>query len=123
MNEHVSHLRAKGQKGVSACGRQVDEYLLGDSGEDIECGQCRRTGHFKKVVRAEIESLLAGSCRPAIDAAEAFGLDEDDVGEIMTDAGHEMCVTCGWWHEEGDIDVVGGEHVCIDCRGEEVSTE
>lgn len=49
MREPVSHLRAEGQTGVSACGRQVDEYLLGDSAEDIECGQCRRTEYFRWV--------------------------------------------------------------------------
>lgn len=49
MSEPVSHLRAEGQEGVSACGRQVDEFLLGDSSEDIECGQCRRTEYFRRV--------------------------------------------------------------------------
>ena len=49
MNEPVSHLRAEGKTGVSACGRGVDEFLLGDSTEDIECGQCQRTEYFRRV--------------------------------------------------------------------------
>lgn len=49
MKEPASHLRAKGKTGVSACGKQVDEFLLGDSTEDIECRQCRRTQYFKEV--------------------------------------------------------------------------
>lgn len=53
MSEPASHLRAEGKVGVSACGRQVDEFLLGDSSEDIECGQCRRTEYFRRVYAEE----------------------------------------------------------------------
>lgn len=53
MSEPVSHLRAEGEKRRSACGRDVDEYLLGDSSEDIECGQCRRTAYFRRVYLEE----------------------------------------------------------------------
>ena len=49
MSEPVSHLRAEGKTRASACGRKIDEYLLGDSTEDIECGQCRRTEYFRRV--------------------------------------------------------------------------
>lgn len=54
MSEPVTHLRAEGQTGVSACGRQVDEYVLGDSAEGIECRRCRRTEYYRRVHLEEL---------------------------------------------------------------------
>ncbi|MEQ5770021.1 hypothetical protein NFH98_20835 [Halomonas sp. H33-56] len=67
-------------------------------------------------VAAEVEQLLAGSCRPAADAADEFGLTEDEVNRIMVEAGHEVCEACGWWCEEVELDVIDDEYVCTDCR-------
>ncbi len=116
MGEPVSHLRAEGKPGASACGKHVDDYLLGDSTEGIECKQCPRTQYFLKVAAVEIEQLLAGSCRCASEVADDFGLDEDQVAKIMTDAGHERCETCGWWCTDDEVDIVDDEYVCTDCR-------
>lgn len=65
--------------------------------------------------RDEVEAFLAGSCKTAYEAAEAFGLDEDHVGAIMTDCGHERCETCGWWCEDDEIDIVDDEYICAGC--------
>lgn len=68
------------------------------------------------LTRDEVEGYLAGSCSAAHEAAEAFGIDEDQVAEIMRDAGHERCEHCCWWCEDGEIDIVDDEYVCTDCR-------
>ena len=119
MAEPVTHLRAEGKTGVSACGRQADELVLGDSVVGIECQRCRGTGYFKRVVAQEVGGLLAGSCQPAYVAADEFDLTEDQVNQIMSDAGYELCETCGWWCGEDEIDVVDDEYVCADCRQDE----
>lgn len=53
MTEPATHLRAEGQTWAAACGRAVDEFLLGDSSEDIECKACRRTAYFRRVYLEE----------------------------------------------------------------------
>lgn len=74
-------------------------------------------------IQIQVEGLLAGSSRPASDAADEFCLDEDQVNQIMADAGHEVCETCGWWCEEDELDVVDDEYVCEDCREDEEGSQ
>jgi hypothetical protein len=67
------------------------------------------------LTRDEVEIYLAGSCNTADEAAEIFGLDEDQVAAIMSECGHERCEGCGWWCEDGEIDIVDDEYICADC--------
>lgn len=72
---------------------------------------------YQKLLEIAADSLQ-GTAKPVSEAAEQFGVLEDDLSEhIATEGEIELCQTCGWWCEISDLDEdENGENICIDCQ-------
>lgn len=48
--------------------------------------------------------------------AEEYGIEYEDVEEIMDDAGYFRCEECEWWCEDADrAEEAEESNTCIDC--------
>jgi len=69
----------------------------------------------------EIRYYLLGTCNAVEAAMNAFDLEGDDVRDEIEDRlldgnGIQVCETCGWWVEVGEMDEDGN---CYQCSTED----
>lgn len=69
--------------------------------------------------KSAIAEYLNGTSRCVSDAANYFGVDEDEVLAALAEEEVEECANCGWWFSTDELEVDGdGEYRCSDCHGE-----
>lgn len=71
--------------------------------------------------RIELSDYLQGTCITIAQAVESLELDESiDWEDEMLSAGVEVCLSCGWWHESGELvhDDDEDTGICGDCLGD-----
>lgn len=65
---------------------------------------------------AEIAEHLRGTCKSAGDAAEEFGVTEDQVDAACEQHEVVLCETCDWWCEQSEMSEE--DNKCCECAGE-----
>lgn len=70
-----------------------------------------------KKQKDEIVERLAGTSGTYDNAtAQEYGIERDDIDEIMDDAGYFCCEECEWWYEEADrAEEAEENNTCIGC--------
>ncbi len=58
---------------------------------------------MRKLYR-HIYDCAIGTCRSEAEIAELCGVAEEEVLELLADAGVEQCKGCGRWFEDGELD-------------------
>lgn len=67
----------------------------------------------------QIEQFLQGTCNSEDEVAAAFDIPAEAVLEVLPSLDIERCETCGWWCERSEMELVGVEETCEDCRADE----
>ena len=69
-------------------------------------------------IKKSIINYLANTCNSEFDAEERFGVEADDIIDIILEAGYERCCFCDFWQEKRDLteDEDGIQYVCEDCK-------
>ena len=67
--------------------------------------------------KKKIISYLADTCNSELEAEERFGIDVDDVIEIILESGYERCAMCDYWQHKRHLveDEDGIQYICKDC--------
>lgn len=64
----------------------------------------------------EIIEYLRGTCKSESEAADAFGISEDEVLDAVVNTDEiERCDGCSWWYEKEELVEVDAENLCNDC--------
>lgn len=65
----------------------------------------------------EIKHYLLGTCNTDYQAAEIFGISEEEVLDAVIESEIECCSCCGWWYESYEMNDSqnGSDLICTEC--------
>lgn len=65
----------------------------------------------------EIIEHLNGTCKSTDEAAQAFGVEEEEVLKAIIETQQiECCTDCSWWCEFDELCDESGQYICLDCK-------